>query len=324
MLLAFFVNDREDEVIVPSLSYIATANPILLQKAVPVFADVDPRTFNLDPASLEQKITARTRALVLVHQFGLPADLDPFLRLADRHGLFLIQDGACALGSAYGGRRIGGLGPITCFSFHPRKVITTGEGGMIAFSDRSFSERARRLRSQGASASDLSRHEASGVVIERFPEAGYNYRMTDLQAAMGLVQMDKLEAILERRRALAGRYARLLREAGVPLLPPVEPEYAFHNYQSYCARLRADCPVTRDELMESLLRCGIATRRGCMAIHEEPCYERFRPEGGLAVTEACARDSILLPLFPSMTDEEQDDVVRHLRRITGYRKSGSS
>jgi len=303
-----------DEVIVPSLSYIATANPVLHVGATPVFCDVDPATFNLDPVLAEERITRRTKAVVLVHQFGLPADLDAFLGMADRHGLFLIQDGACALGSAHRGSRIGGRGPITCFSFHPRKIITTGEGGMMVFADRSFSERARRLRSQGASVSDLGRHQASRVVIEAYPEAGYNYRMTDLQAAMGLAQMGKLDGIVRRRRALAERYARSLDALG-SLRPPVEPEHAFHTYQSYCVRLRPGCPAARDETMEKLLACGIATRRGCMAIHEEACYERFRPEAGLPVTEACARDSILLPLYPSMTDEEQDEVVRHLRRL---------
>jgi len=187
---------------------------------------------------------------------------------------------------------------------------------MIVLSNGSFSNKARRLRSQGASISDLGRHEASRIVFESFPEAGYNYRLTDLQAALGLVQMDKIDAIIQKRRDLAVRYARLLDKVEF-LITPMEPEYAFHNYQSYCVRLREDCPVTRDEMMERMLACGIATRRGCMAIHEEPCYERFRPQRGLPVTEMCMRETILLPLYPSMTDEEQDEVVWHLQRITG-------
>jgi len=306
-----------DEVILPSLSYIGTANPVLYQHAVPVFSDVDPRTFNLDPAGIEEKITPKTRAILLVHQFGLPGDLEPFFEIARHHGLRLIQDAACALGAAHQGKRIGGQGEISCFSFHPRKIITTGEGGMIVSGNQLFCERARRLRSLGASVSDLDRHQAGRVILERFPEAGFNYRMTDLQAAMGLAQMDKLDEIIRKRRERALRYTERLREVRFIVLPE-EPSYAFHPFQSYCVRIREDSPVTRDAVMETLLDKGIATRRGCMAIHREPCYQEPAARARLPVTELLERTTLLLPLFPDMTLAMQDEVVDRLGRMLGW------
>lgn len=302
-----------DEVIVPSLSFIATANAVWHCGATPVFADVDPLTYNLDPADVERRLTPRTRAVMPVHQVGLPADMDAFLDLADRHGLALVEDAACAIGALHRGRPIGSLGPLACFSFHPRKVITCGEGGMIAVHDPEVAERLRRLRQHAMDQSALARHAARDVVIEHYPERGWNARMTDLQAAVGLRQLEVLDAVLAERRRLAERYSAALAE--VPSIGvPHEPEYAVRTWQSYPIRVGAGSPVGAEELMRRLMRAGIATRRGVMAIHLEESYRDGRLS--LPHTEAAARDVVLLPLFPGLSDEAQDYVLDHLATHT--------
>jgi perosamine synthetase len=300
------------EVIVPSFSFIATANAVLHASARPMFVDIDPRTYNIDPATLEAAITPQTRAIMPVDQIGLAADLDAVLEIARRHSLQVIEDAAPALGATSHGRPVGAISPVTCFSFHPRKSITTGEGGAIATNDADLAARARVLRSHGASVSDLARHSASTVIIEAYEELGYNYRMTDIQAAIGLEQLKKLDAILTRRRELAERYNAALSEIpGVE--PPYAPDEAPHTYQSYCVRLDPAVTPPRETIMERMLADGIATRRGVMAIHEEPYYvERFG-RVSLPVTEAATRHTLLLPLYMTMTEAEQDRVVHALR-----------
>lgn len=303
-----------DEVIVPSLSFIATANAVWHCGATPVFADVDPRTCNLDPAAAERAIGPRTKAIMPVHQLGLPADMDAFLDLAARRGLALVEDAACALGAEYRGAKIGSLPSPACFSLHPRKVITTGEGGMIALQDPDLAARLRRLRGHGMDVSDLARHSASEVVIESYPERGWNARMTDVQAAIGLCQLPALDAILRRRALLAARYSAALER--IPRLQaPFEPVYATRTWQSYCVRLDRDAPVGRDELMALLLRAGIASRRGVMAIHEAPAYAGMH--GRLPHTEAAARETLLLPLYPDLTEQQQDHVLERLSDAIG-------
>jgi perosamine synthetase len=302
-----------DEVVVPSLSFIASANAVWHCGARPVFADVDPRTYNLDPAAAERAITPRTKALMPVHQLGLPAEMDAFLALAERHSLALVEDAACAVGALYRGRSVGSLGSLACFSLHPRKVITTGEGGMIAVNDHAVAERLRRLRAHGMDASDLARHTATDVVIETYPERGFNFRMTDLQAAVGLCQLRELDWILERRRLLAERYTQALQ--AVPYVePPYDPPHTTRTWQSYCVRLAPDAPVGRTELMRGLLADGIATRRGVMASHEEGAYAEAAEAGRFALpnTEAVTRETLMLPLFPALSDEQQDHVVQRL------------
>jgi len=299
-----------DEVIVPSLSFIATANSVWQCGATPVFADIDPATYNIHAASIERVITARTKAIMPVHQIGLPADMDPILELARERGLIVVEDAACAIGASYHGRPIGSLGPLACFSLHPRKVITTGEGGMIAVSDPEMAARLRRLRQHAMDVSDLARHSATDVVIERYPERGFNVRMTDMQAALGLKQLEALDEILELRRRLAERYTSAL--SAIPYLEPPAPDPAgfVRTWQSYAVRLRAGAPVERTELMRRLLRDGVPTRRGVMAIHREEAYAGFHP--GLPHTEAADRDVVMLPLFPGLTDAQQDHVIDRL------------
>jgi perosamine synthetase len=310
-----------DEVIVPSLSFIATANAVWHCGARPVFADVDPLTYNLDPSSAERAITPRTKVIMPVHQVGLPADMDGILELAERRGLAVVEDAACALGAAYKGRPIGSFGPLACFSLHPRKVITTGEGGMITVDDPQLAERLRRLRAHGMDVSDLARHNANQVVVERYAERGFNMRMTDLQAAVGLCQLNALDVILARRRRLADRYTAAIRRMG-GIEPPYDPPYAQRAWQSYCVRVTERAGITRAELMARLLADGIQTRRGVMAIHREAAYA-----GGCATlvgpvplerpvpldhTDAAAAELMMLPLFPSLSDEAQDYVLERL------------
>ncbi len=303
-----------DEVIVPSLSFIATANSVWQCGATPVFADVDPATCNLDPASVERAITPRTKAVMPVHQVGLPADMDAFEELAARHGLAIVEDAACAIGAEHRGRPIGSLGHLACFSLHPRKVITCGEGGMIAVSDPIVAERLRRLRQHAMDKSALDRHAADKVVVEHYPERGWNTRMTDLQAAVGLKQLEVLETILAERRRLAERYNDLL--GGMPTLEtPRDPEYARRTWQSYPVRVLPEAALDAGELMDELLREGVMTRRGIMAIHLEKSYEGSA--GPLPHTEAAADEYVLLPLFPGLGDEQQDFVVDRLGVLTG-------
>jgi perosamine synthetase len=299
-----------DEVIIPSLSFIATANSVWQCGARPVFADIDPRTYNLDPRAAEAAITPRTKAIMPVHQLGLPADMDAFLELGERYGIAIVEDAACAIGATYKGRPIGSLGPLACFSLHPRKVITTGEGGMIAVHDREISARLRQLRQHAMDLSDLARHGATDIIFESYPERGFNARMTDLQAALGLCQMDALDHILARRRHLAERYTEALQDMpGIE--PPYEPPYAERTWQSYCVRIDPRAPITRTELMRQLLAAGVATRRGVMAIHREPAYSGFYPMR-LPHTDAAAQETLMLPLFPDLTEEQQDYVVDRL------------
>lgn len=295
-----------DEVIVPSLSFIATANSVIHAGATPVFVDIDPETCNITAETIEKAITGKTRAVMPVHQMGLPVDLDPITNLCKKHGLILIEDAACAVGSEYKGKRIGGHSNIACFSFHPRKIITTGEGGMITTDNPDIAERLRRFRHHGMSVSDFERHAAHKVIIETYPEIGSNYRMTDIQAAMGIVQLEKLPFIMERRREIAEFYNKELSKISCIKVPRI-PGYAYHNYQSYWVELLGSIPVSRDVLMERLLEKGIATRRGIMAIHLEECYFRYKVH--LPKTEKITKNTILLPIYPSMTEEEQKYVV---------------
>ncbi len=301
-----------DEVIVPSFTFIATTNSVLYVGATPVFVDIDPLRYTLDPAKVEAAITERTRAIIPVDQIGLAADLDPILAIARRHGLHVIEDAAPALGATYRGRPVGAISPVTCFSFHPRKSITTGEGGVIATNDADLAARARVLRSHGASISDLARHQASTVTIEAYEELGYNYRMTDIQAAIGIEQLKKLDDVLARRRRLADRYNAQL--AGLDgIATPYSPDNAPHTYQSYCVRLDPTRTPPREMIMARMLERGIATRRGVMAIHEEPYYVARCGRVSLPVTEAATRETLLLPLYATMTEAEQDRVIAALR-----------
>jgi perosamine synthetase len=310
-----------DEVLCPSLSFIATANAIAYTGATPVFVDVDRSTYNMDPACIEHSITPRTRAILVVHQIGLPSPLSEIMSIAAAHGLIVIEDAACAIGSEYKGHLIGRPDTsMACFSFHPRKILTTGEGGMITTADEKLAARLRKLRQHGMTVSDLARHSSDQIVTESYDELGYNYRMTDLQAAIGLVQLQRLPEMLSRRRQLAARYSQRLAQIDW-LIPPFEPADCRHNFQSYMVRLKDDAPITRDGLMQELLDRGVSTRRAIMASHRELPYRHEKWNGRLPRTDEVTDTAIILPLFYSMTDEEQDYVIDCLEQINALVKS---
>lgn len=307
---------RGDEVICPSLSFIATANAIVHCGATPVFADIDEATYNIDPQAIEAAITPRTKAILVVHQIGLPAQLEAIIEIAKRHGLLVIEDAACAIGAEYLGRRVGQPHSLmACFSFHPRKILTTGEGGMITTADGALAERMRRVRQHAMGLSDLARHSSNKVMIESYDEVGFNYRMTDLQAAVGLVQLRRLDGMLARRRELAACYSTRLAHLPWMVLPHEPAGYA-HNYQSYMVRLAEGAPITREQLMQELLDRGVSSRRGIMAIHREAPYSDARWEASLPVTNRVTETSLVLPLFHEMTDAEQDYVVQSIEAIS--------
>jgi perosamine synthetase len=300
-----------DEVVVPSLSFIATANAVRYVGAEPVFADVDLATGNLTAATVDAVRTARTGAVLAVHQGGVPADVHGLRAACADWDLPLVEDAACAIGSTAGGKPVGHGALLAAWSFHPRKLVTTGEGGMITTDDADWAARLRRLREHGMNASAAQRHASDKPVLESYLEVGFNYRMTDVQAAIGLVQLGRLDAMIARRRELAARYAALLHD--VPGLTPVrDPAHGHGNFQSYWVLLDEDFPLGRDDLLGVLAAAGVSARRGIMAAHLEPAYAGH-PHAPLPVTERLTRDSLILPLFHTMTEAQQDRVVTVLR-----------
>jgi perosamine synthetase len=298
-----------DEVIVPSFSFIATANVVVQVGAKPVFADIDLRTYNIDPDDIEKKITARTKAIIAVDQFGLACDLDKIKRIAKKHNLEVVEDAACATGGQYKGKMIGSMNKLCCFSFHPRKLITAGEGGMITTNSKRMAEKFRLLRHHGMSVSDVVRHKSKSVVNETYSVIGYNFRMTSIQGAIMIEQLKKMPRILARRRKLAEKYSKVF-ERSKYIIPPWVPEECEPNWQSYVVRVDDRSPVGRDELMQRLLERGIATRRGNMAAHLEPVYKKKSVR--LPQTEIAVKKTMTLPLYVQMTDKEQKYVIENV------------
>ena len=305
-----------DEVITVSHSYIATANSIRYCGATPVFVDIDPATFNIDPALVEAAITPRTKAILCVHQMGMPCDLQRLVPIARRHGIPLIEDAACAIGSEILWKdrweRIGAPhGDVACFSFHPRKVISTGDGGMITTRHADWDKQFRLLRQHAMSVPDTVRHGAAQVIFEQYDSVGYNYRLTDIQAAVGREQLKRLCETVRRRRELAARYRELL--AGLPaVVSPSEPAYGRTNWQSYCVRLADE--IDQRALMQSMLDAGVSTRRGIMCAHREPAYIGCECRSALPESERAQDKCVLLPLFVQMTAEDQERVVSTMVR----------
>jgi len=316
-LMAFGVGPG-DEVVTVSHSFIATANAIRYCGATPVFVDVELETSNIDPRQVEDAISARTKAILCVHQLGMPCDLAALVPLAASKGLPLIEDAACAAGSEilwHGTwERIGRpRGEVACFSFHPRKLLSTGDGGMLTTSNPALDRKFRLLRQHGMSVSDVARHASTRVVTESYTVLGYNYRLTDIQAAVGREQLKRLPAMVACRRELADRYQQHLSGlAGVTT--PREPAWARTNWQSYAVRLQPT--LNRDQVMQRMLDDGIATRRGVMNAHSEPAYPRDTwraAPGGLAKSEQAAATALVLPLYHQMTIEDQDRVIAALK-----------
>jgi dTDP-4-amino-4,6-dideoxygalactose transaminase len=311
-----------DEVLVPAFTWVSTANVVEYMGATPRFCDVDLRTFNVDPARFEEEVGPNTVGMIPVHLFGLCAEMDAVNAIARKHGLWVIEDAACAFGAWQDDHHAGTLSDIGAFSFHPRKSITTGEGGMLTTDVDERAELARTLREHGGDRSDLARHETThSFLLAGFDHLGYNYRMTDLQGALGCAQMDRADGLLEDRRRLAGRYDEAL--VGVDwLTTPTVPEGNVHGYQSYVCLYGAEPSMAsleelnaaRNDLMLRLERRGIATRQGTHAPVATRYYSRkygLREEEFPAAVLA-ERLSLALPLYPGMSDAEQDLVVEEL------------
>lgn len=299
-----------DEVICPSFSFIATANAIRYVGATPVFVDIDPRTFNIDPDLIEAAITDRTTAIMPVSQIGLPADIPAVRAIAGRHGLKIVEDAAPSLGATISGARLGALSDITVFSFDARKILTTGEGGMITTDDTDAASRMRLLRAHAASVSTADRDRANKVVLETYPEVGFNYKITDIQSAIGVVQMGKVDEIVAERTRLGLRYNELL--AGEDRIEvPFVPEGFGHVYQSYNVRLKTD--RSQEDVMKAMMDLGVATRR-IFAIHNQPAFADNGPIPHLPHTDEAASRTMLLPMFVGLTDDEQDEVVAALAK----------
>ena len=306
-----------DEVVTVSHSYIATANAVTYCGATPVFVDVERATFNMDPTLVEAAITDRTRAILCVHQIGMACDVEALHRIAERHGLPLVEDAACAAGSSL---RIGDdwqqvgrpHSEVACFSFHPRKVMSTGDGGMLTTDDAELAARFRLLRQHGMSVNDRARHGSSTVVFEEHGVIGFNYRLTDIQAAVGRVQLEQLPEIVDQRRTAAHRYHAALSSV-VGVTPPFEADDRRSNWQSYAVTL--DDGLDQRTIMQGMLDRGIATRRGIMCAHRETPY---RVEGfSLPASEHSQDQVVLLPLFPQLTEAEIDRVVTELAAVVG-------
>jgi len=305
-----------DEVITVSHSFIATSNAIRYCGATPVFVDVDLATLNIEPALVEVAITPRTKAILAVHQLGMPCDLASLVAISERHGVPLIEDAACAIGSEIewqgNWERVGKPhGEVACFSFHPRKLLSTGDGGMLTTSNAKLDRSFRLLRQHGMSVPDAVRHSSPRVIFERYPVVGFNYRMTDIQAAIGREQLKRLPEIVARRRELAARYDERLQSIDGVIVPR-EPQWARSNWQSYAVRLEAS--IDQRTLMQKLLDAGVSTRRGVMNIHREASYPpgSWRAGSSLSNSEHAHETAVVLPLYHQLTEEDQDRVVASL------------
>lgn len=301
-----------DDVVVPSFSFIATANAPTYVNARPVFADVDATTGNVTAETIRAALTDKTTAVIIVDQGGVPVDIDSIRALCDPLGIVVIEDAACGSGSLYKGRSVGAGAEIAAWSFHPRKLLTTGEGGMLTTSRPEWAARARQLREHSMSVSANDRQASVLAPAEEYLEVGFNYRMTDLQAAVGIVQLGRLEEIVRRRREIAAIYAAEI--AGIPGLRAVaDPPWGESNFQSFWVEVEPTFATSRDGLLEILAEADISARRGIMSSHRQPAYRGVDAgTATLAVTERLTDNTLILPVFHQMTAEEQDRVIAAL------------
>lgn len=305
-----------DDVVVPSFSFIATTNAVRYVGANPVFADVDPVTGNVTGHTVSEALTPQTRAVIAVDQGGVPVDIDDIRSFTDQLNIVVIEDAACGAGSTYKGRPVGAGAEIAAWSFHPRKLLTTGEGGMITTSNPDWADRARHLREHAMSVSAADRHASVLPPAEEYTEVGFNFRMTDLQAAVGLVQLGRLPEIVARRREIAARYQRAIADiAGLRAV--ADPDHGTGNFQSFWVEVGPEYPTDRDGLLEALAHADISARRGIMASHRQAPYRDLTPEAGLPVTEHLNDDTLILPVFHQLTEEDQDRVIAVLRAPIG-------
>ncbi len=312
-----------DDVVLPSFSFIATANAPTYLGARPVFADVEETTGNVTAQTIEAALTPKTTAIIAVDQGGMPLDLEPLRRLCDERGLALVEDAACGAGSTYRGAPVGVGADVSAWSFHPRKLLTTGEGGMLTTNNEQWAQRAQRLRDHAMDVSAADRHGSTLAPQESYGEIGYNFRMTDMQAAVGLVQLSKLEQMVVRRRELAARYQQEL--AGVPGLRFVQdPEYGTSNYQSFWIEVSRPFPLDREGLLAKLAEDGISARRGIMASHLQPAYAGHSGYTvALPVTERLTANTLILPLYHDLREEEQDRVISSVLSASALTAAGA-
>ncbi len=302
-----------DEVICPSYTFIATPNSIVYVGAKPVFVDIDPETYNIDPELIEDAITERTKAILPAYQ-GVATDVERIYEIAREHSLAVIEDAAPAVGAYYNHKKLGSESHLCCFSLHPRKVITCGEGGLIATDDKQTADKLRKLRHHYMSVSDLERHKSDKIIFETYPDVGYNYRMTDIQAAIATVQLERLDGLILRRREIAERYNSAFEDIEW-LQTPINNDDAYNTFQSYMLKLLPDAPVKRNTMMEKLLKKGIASRRGFLSCHREAYYRRMYPDLKLPNTEYCTDNCIILPLYPALSQKEQNYIIENIRKI---------
>lgn len=316
---------KNDEVITVSHSYIATANSIRYCNAIPVFVDIEPETYNINPNLIELAISKKTKAILCVHQMGMPCNLEKIIKIAKKYTIPIIEDAACAIGSEIHYKEnwepIGqSHGDIVCFSFHPRKVITTGDGGMITTNNRDYYHKIRLWREHSISISSKDRHNTKEVLFEEHLDLGYNYRMTDVQAAIGRVQLRKIKELIKKRQKISKNYFELLNNInGIKL--PFQHKWAKSNWQSFCIRLSSK--INQKQIMNDLMNFGISTKRGIMCAHLEPAYIKEKWNTGLGVkdleklqeSKKATNHSILIPIFPSLLESEQIFIVNNLIKL---------
>ncbi|MFL4473457.1 DegT/DnrJ/EryC1/StrS family aminotransferase [Paeniglutamicibacter sp. MACA_103] len=306
-----------DDVVVPSFSFIATANAPTYLGARPVFADVESATGNVTADAVERVLTNKTTAIIAVDQGGMPLDLEPLRRMCDERGIALVEDAACAAGSTYMGAPVGGGADVSAWSFHPRKLLTTGEGGMLTTNNPDWASRARRLREHAMDVSAAERHGSTLAPQEHYGEVGYNFRMTDLQAAVGLVQLAKLDEMVQRRRELASRYRAAFHDVS-GLRCAQDPEYGTSNFQSFWIEVLPEFRMDREHLLEKLAADEISARRGIMAAHQQQAYAGHSGiSAPLPVTERLTANTLILPLYHELAEHEQDRVISSVLNAGG-------
>lgn len=302
-----------DEVIVPSYSYIATTNCVVHAGATPVFADIDPHTFNIDPVDTEKKITKKTIAIIVVDQMGLCADWDAFTALAKKHKLLILEDAACGFGSTYKQQNAGTFGDIGVFSFHPRKAITTAEGGLVVTRNKQWADLASIMRAHGANVSVATRNASKTIIPEEFPVVGFNYRMSDIHAALGITQFHKLDIIMKKRQEVAKQYTQAFAHHPV-ITPPYVPNGYHHTFQTYQVRLKG-YKGKRNAVMQKMLDNGIVIRQGIPSAHLQPPYRRIYKTLSLPNTELASEETVCLPVFTAITKKEVQMVIDTLLNI---------
>lgn len=303
-----------DEVIVPAFTWVTSASAIEYVGAKAVFADIDLNTFNINPSALKNALTKKTKAIVVVHLFGKAAPMDEIMKIARENNLAVIEDAACAIGTKYKSIPVGGIGDLGCFSFHPRKVITTGEGGMVTTNNLELANKIQSLRNHGATGIDKNIDPTRPYAMSNFNMLGYNLRISDIQAAVGIAQMAKLNGLLSERRRLALNYSKLLSNFKDIILPLDDPG---HTYQSYVIRMSNGKKLLRNKIMDHLISLNIQTRPGTHAVHRLGYFKKkYSLKDNDFVNAIKAEDtSITLPIFPGMTDKQQETVVSNISKV---------